>query len=481
MAIPKLEDYDISAKNGFLPAEPPLEALPDAYYQPWEDVMKNLHGLILGKRLHKEVNGLPVLSTDRLVGEPQWRRAHSILGFIVHAYIWGGERAMEWVPPPIAIPFQETSKHLGLPPVAAYAGLVLWNWRPIFKDEETVDFIDNLDMIHTFTGSLDERWFYIISVAIEARGAQLIPLTLKAMEAVEQNDPDTVAACLRSFAEGLDELGTILHRMNESCDPHVFYHRIRPYLAGGKNMAQAGLPNGVVFDNGGPMNKQRHVQYSGGSNAQSSILQYFDIVLGVTHRPTGTKPSTETTTQNDTSTQTTSEKSNNFIHDMRTYMPRQHARFLTDMENSANIRPYVQTHPTNRALSVAFDTSVAMLSAFRSKHLQIASRYIVIPSQIHNKQPNPRPIGPARPLTPRSEIISQDVASLRGTGGTSLMSFLRQARDETNESAVEDWTREVLSKKGRKPKKEVDKVEVEKVQGLANVWQMDTGGGLCHF
>ena len=87
---------------------------------------------------------------------------------------------MEWVPPSVSVPFLSTCKHLELPPVATYAGLVLWNWKPIFE-EERIDTLANLDMIDTFTGSLDEKWFYLISVAIEARGAPLIPLMLRAI------------------------------------------------------------------------------------------------------------------------------------------------------------------------------------------------------------------------------------------------------------------------------------------------------------
>ena len=98
--IPRPEDYDVSPLNGFLPAEPPLERLPDPYYEPWEYIIKNLQGLILSKRLHEVVNRMPVLSTNRLTDDAQWRRAYSVLGFIAHAYIWGGQRPMEWVPPP---------------------------------------------------------------------------------------------------------------------------------------------------------------------------------------------------------------------------------------------------------------------------------------------------------------------------------------------------------------------------------------------
>jgi indoleamine 2,3-dioxygenase len=139
-------------------------------------------------------------------------------------------------------------------------------------------------MLHTFTGSEDEEWFYFISVAIEARGAEIIPTMLKAMDAVRANDSQTVAQCLLNFADTLPEISAILDRMYEKCDPEVFYHKIRPFLTGSKNMASAGLPNGVFYEEGEGEGQWR--QYSGGSNAQSSLIQFFDIVLGVEHSPT---------------------------------------------------------------------------------------------------------------------------------------------------------------------------------------------------
>jgi indoleamine 2,3-dioxygenase len=42
--------------------------------------------------LRRIVDALPVLDTDLLLTEAEWHRAYSILGFIAHGYIWGGDR-----------------------------------------------------------------------------------------------------------------------------------------------------------------------------------------------------------------------------------------------------------------------------------------------------------------------------------------------------------------------------------------------------
>ena len=102
--IPRLEDYSISYNNGFLPDKLPLRRLPDRYYEAWEDVIDNLQALILTKRIRGAVKTLPVLSHTRLRSEAELQRAYSILGFIAHSYIWGGDQPaqvrFQFPPPP---------------------------------------------------------------------------------------------------------------------------------------------------------------------------------------------------------------------------------------------------------------------------------------------------------------------------------------------------------------------------------------------
>lgn len=488
-SIPVLEDFDVSPTHGFLPTEPPCERLNDSYYEPWEHIVDDLQGLILSQRLRGLVNKLPVLSTSSLTTESEWRRAYSVLAFIAHAYIWAESKPAERVPSPISIPFAATCKHLGLPMVATYAASVLWNWKPLFNGEPT-DTLANLDTLHTFTGSLDEKWFYLVSVAIEARAGPLIPLMLDAVDHARHGRVSAVTEALHTLAERLDELGGILTRMYEHCDPYVFYNRIRPFLAGSKNMADAGLPNGVIFDNGGPMHKQKYVQFSGGSNAQSSIFQFFDLILSVEHRPTGDKKSSD---DHDTASakKRKSAPSPNFIHEMRKYMPMAHAQFLEQVGKIANIRDFVQSHPENHELSLSYDAALAMLSAMRDKHMQIVSRYIILQSRKSRDDHDNVSAGKKGAklnlaLRPKAGEDTKDKKSLKGTGGSSLITFLRQARDETGEPAVEDWARKLLNRgKGPAGVKltpiEKEARDVPDCKGLSGDWSADSeGGGLCY-
>lgn len=93
--IPTLQDYGISPTYGFLPMELPLEILPDPYYNQWEAIARNLQALILSRRLRGVIERMQVLSTSRLQHPAEWRRAYSILSFMTHAYIWGGDKPEE--------------------------------------------------------------------------------------------------------------------------------------------------------------------------------------------------------------------------------------------------------------------------------------------------------------------------------------------------------------------------------------------------
>lgn len=144
---------------------------------------------------------------------------------------------------------------------------------------------DSLSLVTSFTGTRDEEWFIVISVAIEAKGGNLVSLMLDAIAAATAHDIPRLTILLRKFSEGLRDLNTLLKRMYEKCRPTVFFHVLRPFLAGSKNMAAAGLPDGVFYDVGEGQGEWH--QYSGGSNAQSALIQTFDIFLGVNHSATG--------------------------------------------------------------------------------------------------------------------------------------------------------------------------------------------------
>lgn len=82
-------------RNAFLPEKSPVHVLSDPYYQPWEAVGQNLARLIDEGIIHNAIRQLPILAVDKLASEAEWRRAYTMLAFMTHAYVWGGDKPEE--------------------------------------------------------------------------------------------------------------------------------------------------------------------------------------------------------------------------------------------------------------------------------------------------------------------------------------------------------------------------------------------------
>jgi indoleamine 2,3-dioxygenase len=325
-----------------------------------------------------------------------------------------------------------------MPPVATYAGLVLWN-HTVAPDIEQPYHLDSLATQITFTGSIDESWFYLVSVAIEARGGPLIGAILDAVRCVQSNEVGAVTAQLLCLLEGIQDISALTRRIYDNCDPHFFYHKIRLFLSSSSGNEK--LPNGVYFDNG--THPMQPFRFAGGSNAQSSLIQFIDIALGVSHYPTGISAGKRNNGAGKRFTDSFHEEKSEFLLSMRDYMPGPHRRFLTHFAKVANIRPFVEMNRDHEQLLNSYNACIAALVKFRDIHLQVINRYILIqrgngnrdavrrqgacePRQVHiNSKPRHGDLA-----TAELSHENNDTAA-RGTGGTALLPFLKQIRDET--------------------------------------------------
>ena len=128
---------------------------------------------------------------------------------------------------------------------------------------------------------------------------------------------------------------------------------------------------------------------------------------------------------------------------MRQYMPSGHRNFLEAVTKVANIREYVMSHPDNITLQDAYNACLEKLILYRNTHVQIVSRYIVIPSRAAAKSalpPNTEPgtagrVPAADDAVPVEKEKKEEKVAL-GTGGTAPVEFLKQIRDETQESLL---------------------------------------------
>lgn len=422
----RLEDYDVSPKTGFLPPEFPLEELPQEYYRPWENIAKRLPAFILTRRIRWIVDErLDTLSTSYLNSKEELRRGYQILGFLTHAYVWTGTPVSK-IPQQLARPLIEISNRLEVRPLATYSSLCLWNFRPLVKEINNDNWhINNLATICTFTGSTDESGFYLVSVYLEYKGGEVIQVGLKALERAREGSAAGLVGELQRLAQLIDNLGAILMRMEEFCDPHVFYFRIRPFLNGWTNMKDIGFDrNGLIYGDSADLRS-----YSGGSNAQSSLFQFLDMLLGIEHYAEDGELAPSKNTPNA------------FLLDMLNYMPKKHREFLLKIKQNTCIKQFVlEKKETDGPLTLSYDACLAMMKLLREKHLQIVTRYIVL------QQKKEKLLGSYS--TARSSLSKTHAPwerETKGTGGTSLLRFLKQCRDESGEPAAGSWGKRILT------------------------------------
>ncbi|OLY83443.1 Indoleamine 2,3-dioxygenase [Smittium mucronatum] len=389
-----LDEYNVSEHNGFLSPEPPLKRLPDPYYEPWENLVRYLVQYQLSGGFREMVQQLPLLSVDKLMGLKEYQRAYVVLGFLSHGYVWSlHKEPNENLPQCLSIPFCKVSEYLDINPIGTNASVVLWNWEVLNIGKDKADFpqcdslsLDSLATLFTYTGSPDESWFYLVSVAIESKGGSIIKYSGEITNSVINKDIPGVISSLESFTKTIVEMTKLLLRMNERCDPYIFYWKVRPYLAGWENMESVGLYNGVHYDGTRcsdskdqsvnakqnsatkpcPLSSQDNAgdskinhnssqtepyyrKYAGGSAAQSSLIQLIDILLGIKHYPVDgdalnkSKDPILNQTNGNIINQETSQipPGNPYLMKMRDYMPGLHRKFLQDYSKAPSLRKFV--------------------------------------------------------------------------------------------------------------------------------------------
>ncbi|KIV84227.1 hypothetical protein PV11_00018 [Exophiala sideris] len=256
--------------------------------------------------------------------------------------------------------------------------------------------LEDLQVMMTLTGTRDEEWFYMISVAAEARGAPLSAASFKCMEAMHERDDHGVASTVQSLAAVIRDLTTILYQ----------------------GVHFGILPHDVFYDVGNGQGQWR--KYSGGSNAQSALIRFLDIVLGVTHLGKEESAPYPTSAMSPPAIGGLLEENEN-LHAPRA--PRLPVSYRPDNK----FKEYITRYSVCASVKQAYDDAVEALVSFRSVHIQIAARFIIQPSKCSRLLPHKE--------LPGTETAPPNRPNLHGTGGTEFMSFLKKSRDETRQAA----------------------------------------------
>lgn len=368
-----LADYDVTPDRGFLPANDPLTQLPPEFAE-WDQLSADLPYLVLTSRVRSSLANFKTPDLNLLKTKGELERAMLIMSALSMAYIWIEQPELEVLPEQLAKPWAAIADKLGRPPMITHSSVVLNNWRRL--DPNDGIHADNLACTQHFMGGMDEQWFFTATTALEAIGAPALQLLIEAKALAEADEADVVRMTerLKSICEVFKDVNVALMRIWEKCDPHIFYHRIRIFVTG---WDKTGLFYEGVSDSPFKMH--------GGSAAQSSLLQAYDAALGIEHLHPETQP---------------------FLSLMREYMPPKHRQFVEDLAKGKTIFDFVQAHKENSTeLADVFNQCIDQLDEFRRAHMEIAVVYVL--KQGKNGEDG------------------------LGTGGTSFVPFLSEARKET--------------------------------------------------
>jgi len=366
-----LADYDVDPVRGFLPAEDPLTELPPEFSE-WDRLGRELPYLLLTNRVRSTLATMTTPDLSLLTTNGELERAMQILSCLGMAYIWGEQPAVDRLPAALAVPWAAVADRLGRPPIVTHASVVLNNWRRLDPNDGIN--ADNLACIQHFLGGMDEQWFFTATVELEAVGAAALLPLVEAKDGATSGNVGLVVKKLEQMQKVFKKVNVALLRIYERCDPHIFYYRIRPFMAGWN---QDGLIFEGVSDTPSKLN--------GASAAQSSLFQAYDAGLGIEHLHPETQP---------------------FLTLMRDFMPLKHRQFVEELGAGESIYDFAQANKKESPQLVeAFNRCIDELDEFRKIHMEVAVRYVL--------------------------KAAKEGEDGLGTGGTSFVPFLSEARKET--------------------------------------------------
>lgn len=373
--------------HGFLPAYDPISQLPPEL-QNWEILAAQLPKLLTSDFTRSAIENLPTFEVAKLKTQEQLERAMLILSYLGHAYVWNNATPITKIPKRLALPWFQVAKQIGRPPILSYASYALYNWQRIDINKPIQ--LGNIVLLQNFFGGLDEEWFILVHVEIEAKATAGITALLPAQQCVINKNIDELLHYLSEIVESINAMCDTLDRMPEHCDPYIYYNRVRPYIHGWKDNPV--LPDGIIYEGvkeyGGKPQK-----FKGETGAQSSIIPSLDAAFHIEHEDNPLKT---------------------HLLEMHQYMPPQHRQFILKIENGVSIRDFVLKNFSNAPkLRDYYNEIIKLISRFRRTHLSYAIRYIQQQSQ--SSAGNPTNVG---------------------TGGTPYIDYLKKHIDETHRCII---------------------------------------------
>lgn len=380
----RLQDYDITPERGFLTPHNMDQVRLPAAFDPIINARRMLSGWITSGRCRTFMDQLPEIDMGAhlpQLDDAQLRMLMVHYSFIVQAYVWGEAEAAQILPRNLAVPYCQLAQQIGQFPLLPYSSYTLDNWGKL--DPAGPISLDNIYVIQNFYGGVDENWFIMVHVEIEAKAGAALAAIPALLSAIAAHDSTQVMAQLQAIRAAWEQINPVFDRMVEKCDPYIYYHRVRPYIHGWKG--NPALPEGLIYQ-GVEAYQGKPQAFRGQTGSQSSIVPTMDALMQISH-------------DNDPLRE--------FLDELHQYRPPRHRKFIEDVAARSTLRDYVLAQ-NNKELTDLYDDIIDHVQKFRTRHLEYAASYIN--KQARDSEGNPVDIG---------------------TGGTPFMKYLKKHRDES--------------------------------------------------
>jgi indoleamine 2,3-dioxygenase len=380
----EIAKYDITPECGFLtPYDMGAVTLPAAF-APVLHAGRHLSDYLTSGRVRFFLQQMPEIDMgahiDQL-SDAQLRLLMVHYSFIMQAYVWGEAEAAKILPRNLAVPYCLLAEKIGQFPLLPYSSYTLDNWAKLDPKGDIT--LDNIYVIQNFLDGIDENWFIMVHVEIEAKAGKVLATIPHILTQVKNDDRKALKASLTTCIRSWELINGVFDRMIENCDPYMYYHRVRPYIHGWKG--NPALPEGLIYE-GVEKFKGLPQSFRGQTGSQSSIVPTMDALLQIGH-------------ENDPLRE--------YLDELHAYRPPRHRLFIEDVQKESQLRTYT-INSKDVELTEMYNALIDHVQKFRTRHLEYAANYI-------NKQAEKATGNP-------TEI---------GTGGTPFMKYLKKHRNES--------------------------------------------------
>ncbi|ESO84727.1 hypothetical protein LOTGIDRAFT_168391 [Lottia gigantea] len=216
------------------------------------------------------------------------------------------------------------------------------------------NYFSNIKTICYLPGGESFNWFCIVTCSIELKFCKALEPILSILSGVELGDTEKIITNLNVVTECLKDVKSEIGKLHEKLTGEVFFKLISPYLSGWDG--ELGTPPGLIFDG---IENNHPLKLPSGNAGQSAIIQIMDALLGIEH----------------------SEEKTTYLKFVRSFIIPKHCQFIEDIRNIHKPLKNLIDNSTDEELKKTYRNCVDALTSFRSYHIQVVTKYMVIPDR----------------------------------------------------------------------------------------------------